>query len=672
MTRIYKSIRGAEQGSAILMAIMVSVILALLGLAYLAIADQENMISANQRNADQLVYVAETGAKMVKSWFDRPTQGPLGVTANFKFMNVDMRWDPAINAPQGVIYDRSLREVDLDNDPTTGAVAANGTTVPYFRQDAGGVFNAPVTAGGGPGPDPNYLTFWDKPYRGSVASEFRGTENGPDIRIAAGNGNWAWLDVINRDLIGNRGAQQEVGRIQQIDIYAPPIMNINGVNTRYGIATVKVTSTKWRHMDIVGNIPFVNSQSVEVGRQVVKMVLNEVPYPGPSGPFQSCLDFNVNGNVTIHWGEVTSLLGGTFGTGAESSTPPGIPWVNISNQLTGAPLDAWLTSMNDTTGITPSNGPTWFDPWFKFRSGTTITGAPAGVQPYPYGGVPGTSPADIEADNSNLFQASPPICPSFSYNTWKNVALSGGENIHYMVPTGSQDSWREDGIGGTKSLRDWVNGTDGFWFFDTTDQSPPDPNGTNLTQVLNSLSGNWWSGGFIYLNGHWKSTGAGTEDRAVIPPGEPWTDANGDGVKDPGEYVNLKYPCDLGNSDQHYVYLPGDPNAGGDCGGAGVTVNGVSYAQNARDPNGWDSEGIPFEGDVTFQGVIYTEGTFAATGNMFVFGAVVAKGGMKESGGGPTAGTPSVFFDERIVKGGWPPPELALPRTTVTFWETDQ
>ena len=31
----------------------------------------------------------------------------------------------------------------------------------------------------------------------------------------------------------------------------------------------------------------------------------------------------------------------------------------------------------------------------------------------------------------------------------------------------------------------------------------------------------------------------------------------------------------------------------------------------------------------------------------------------------------SNWFDERLIKGEWPPPDLELPRTMVTVWQTD-
>ena len=123
-----------------------------------------------------------------------------------------------------------------------------------------------------------------------------------------------------------------------------------------------------------------------------------------------------------------------------------------------------------------------------------------------------------------------------------------------------------------------------------------------------------------------------------------------------------------GTSNQFKPFPDGDPNAL--VSNTATSTNGVSYSYTTL-PNARDPQGVPFTASVTYQGVLFVQGRFQATGNMKVFGSVVTKGGMQTSGGGQTTGSPQVLFDERLIKGDWPPPELQLPRTTVTFWQTD-
>src|SRR5262245_51199647 len=156
----------SENGSALLITMMVMVILTLLGLSYLFMADTENLIAQNQRDSDQLLFVAETGAKMIKAMFDRPTYGPPSDPNSVlsRFLNTyDMR--------NSAYYDRTQRVFDHDNDPNTADVLANGTSGrPYFRQ--------------GMTVDPNlpaYLSFLDHPYRGNTVVAYMGSEAGPDM-----------------------------------------------------------------------------------------------------------------------------------------------------------------------------------------------------------------------------------------------------------------------------------------------------------------------------------------------------------------------------------------------------------------------------------------------------------------------------------------------------------
>ncbi len=627
---------GSESGSALLIVTMITVILTLLGLSYLAVADQENTIAINQRNADQLTFVSEAGAKMVKAWFDRPVEGDPN-NPIFKFMgDYDIR--------KTLYYDRTQRIFDHDNDPNTADVLADGTTgKPYYRQ------GLTLTA------DPNYLSFWDKPYRGSLAAEFKGSEAGPDIVIQANNTSVDWMDILNQRVVSpNKTVQESVGRIQRIDVYAPPIIDVGGVKTRFGIATVKITATKFKYLGKVGIVPVTNNGSVEVARQVSKMVINEVPYPGPTGPFNTCTAFDINGNIQIHWGEIVAGVNAAVGPASQlvNRTKRTVPFASVSRYLGPPNLANWITANNGTTNAD-------FDPWFKLRAGGTITGAPDpnSIQVYPY--VPITTVAN---DTTAIFQNSPSTCPAFEYQIWKNVALSGGQNIHYMVYSAT-NSYKEDGLGTAQDLKAWTNGKEGFWFFDTTDRLPPNATGSNIGGAM-GLSGTWNSAGFIYMNSDWDSTGTGGGvNRVLIPPGEPWVDADADGVADPGEYVNLKYPTSLSGGFRPYT----DGHASNPAQTASVTsTNGITYSYTTK-PSARDTQGIPFTDTIHFQGVLYVEGEFQFNGNLNVFGAVVTKGGMTST----SAGTPDIYFDERLIKGDWPPPELELPRTMVTFWETD-
>jgi hypothetical protein len=106
-----------------------------------------------------------------------------------------------------------------------------------------------------------------------------------------------------------------------------------------------------------------------------------------------------------------------------------------------------------------------------------------------------------------------------------------------------------------------------------------------------------------------------------------------------------------------------DPNAGGQTTSV-VPVTGETMTYTTS--TGRDDNGVPFLKQINWDGVIYTSGTWDATGNGNFFGSIVTRMGVTGS-----AGTADVWFDERLIKGQWPPPELTLPRTMVTVWQTD-
>lgn len=82
--------------------------------------------------------------------------------------------------------------------------------------------------------------------------------------------------------------------------------------------------------------------------------------------------------------------------------------------------------------------------------------------------------------------------------------------------------------------------------------------------------------------------------------------------------------------------------------------------------NGYDKDGGLVQLEIAFNGVFYNEGTFDATGNAIYFGSVLAEGNAEK------AGNPDIYFDERLVKGAWPPGNFGFPRVYVTSEQTDQ
>lgn len=86
--------------------------------------------------------------------------------------------------------------------------------------------------------------------------------------------------------------------------------------------------------------------------------------------------------------------------------------------------------------------------------------------------------------------------------------------------------------------------------------------------------------------------------------------------------------------------------------------------------NGWNKDGPLTYNFANVQpildGVLYNEGNFDSAGNAAYFGSILINGDIIGTG------TPEVWFDEFLVKGGWQDKFKDMPRVYVTAHETDQ
>ena len=86
-----------EEGSALVIAMLISVILALLGISFLMVAETESKLAQNEKRAAQTLYVAEAGLRTVKRWFDLT--------------------DGSLRFPAPSVVDRTQRRIIDVNDP---------------------------------------------------------------------------------------------------------------------------------------------------------------------------------------------------------------------------------------------------------------------------------------------------------------------------------------------------------------------------------------------------------------------------------------------------------------------------------------------------------------------------------------------------------------------------
>lgn len=628
------------RGSALLITMLVTAILTVLGLGFLAMADTESLIASTGRNSEQVVHTAETGVRMVKAWFDQPVSGNPSVSTQVLHRFLD-----AFDLRNPAFYDRTHRLFDHDGDPNTPFVIADGSAGrPYYRQ--GRTLWSPSS----------YLDLFHKPYRGDLTTTFMGTEDGPDILIEDRPGVVDLLDVLNQRLFTE---QMQAGRITRIAIYAPPSAPFAGTVRRRGICTVEVTAAKYRRMTNMGIIPVVAPGAEKIGEVTLRAVLSEVPGTAANGPLESCGPLTSTGPLNARWGRV--IVGGdvTLSPDLHADVASAFPYQSFPRRISGsAPGDDYYVWSNDADQ-------TIEDPWLKVLTASDIaTYAASGDQPLPY-----DQAALIDEDHSNLFQQIAGVdCGHLGYGRMKSAAASGDEAARYFAYDSATGLFKEWGTGPARSVRDWTHGQEGLFFFDTKDGlepngfGPGDPQ-TNLTPPLAIQGTDWNFSGLLYLNAESIAvSNVNGVNRVIIPPGEPFDDVNANGRRDAGEnYVNLWYPTTVVQGAPGSTFSKNP--AGGQTGNAtSPDQEFYSYSTSAA----YDAQGIPITGQVSLFGVLYNAGDIVAEGTARHYGSLIAGAAVVQNTAG--AGTPEILFDQRLNTGTWPPAEITFPRTQLSLW----
>ena len=628
----------AERGSALVLAVLIMAILSLMGLAFSLTADMEGKISVNSRQSSQALYVAEGTAWLVKSWFEDPTAASGWLVPTTSQVNRTLRW------------------VDHDNDGTFQAYST--APAPWnvvYRNGTNDLF--------------------ERPYRGNPALSLQGSEDHPDVRISVtGSSNeQSFLTSLNNALYPSFPAPMTRARILQIDVFGPPVIDIAGQKVRYGIGSVVVRAGIF---EAAGT-----AAERQVSERLVRAVINEVPYVGPAGPLQSCTRLEVNGNFEAHWGKVTAGTTLDLPASIDNKVDSSVPWYDRNRYITRdmnldgtlSPLVSGTATPDDQDGNGQydfdewvATGPALEDPWLRMwaqgdilRGGLALTPGcgSADCQPMPWFQSPST--LTNTNDHSNMAKnVTQETCPNFNYNFWKTLASSGLPNLNYYSWDPGVSAYRRNGTGAPSTFIEATNGKNGLFFFDTTDGlAPHDDNGDGTAEnfpPLIQISGmSYQAQGLIYLNGNLKTTGSGSAPGNLImpAPAEPWVDANASGTFDTGDYfVDLTYPANPSGSTWTK---------------SGMLQEGVTGTR--QDPSVDAAAAGKYALPINFYGVFYVAGQYDAAGDWIYFGSVVTQEGVANS----LTGTPRLYFDERMIKGTWPPPSLKLPRTMITRWETD-
>jgi hypothetical protein len=615
-----------EQGSALVLAVLVMAILTLLGLSYLMMADTENKIAENERLSAQALYFGEGVTREVKRWFDRPPNSATG--------------DANLSRPTIDVMKREQRVIDEDGPGPTAAVAADGTTAhPYYKvavdRDHDG-----------------FEDIFDKPYRPGLADMFVGTSAGPDVRMdrAENAATATFLDGLSEKIMPGfpAGAAGVLARIKTIDVYAPPILDTGGGNwARFGIATVSVRAQILRDPGGPGEQTLAD--------RTVTAVLNETPAGGVFGPFHSCDEVGWSNAFKVHWGAATAGATGDLPTGITAgmsrSIPrdlPATPRLDLLHGHLPADTATWNTLKAGLEGDVIE------DPWFRFFAGLSVVNWNGLGSPQV--NVPGTT----NQDHSNQFQDYPNVpCPQFDYETWKSIAKSGGSDVHYYSWAGGQN-FQENGSGTPADLETLTSGKTGLFFFDTMDALPPHDFdagnvASNLTPEITITNPSYGVRGFLYVNTEkWRVTGSPGRPATFTFPGEPFRDVNENGVKDGAgeDWINLRYTGVTNIDDPLFV--------------DDADTWEPPPATPVRD---WNPMGPSVSHDAIVWGILYLSGQFDASGTPYYNGSVVTYAGTPS--GVKTVGTANLYWDPTL-KDNWPPPGWDLPRVVLTRWQTDE
>lgn len=606
----FSGIRGRSQrGSALLVTLMVIVGLSLLGLGFVSISETESAISINQRNYNQVLSVAETGAKAVVEMFQHP-----------------------------------------DGAEDAGMLPDNLDIFKNIRyQDVGGTLQAV----GRYKPDTSWLLF-DKPFKPLNIHRFLCSEENPDVIIDRSTAQGiAYLDQLNEALF----TDSEGGEITEILVYAPPItaavtnaQNCFDGGIRFGLATIRVTGRKF---DNSGNKEDANV----IAQRTVKATIAEWPFPGPQGPVQSNANIATGGNLGVHWGKMTSE------EDMEVANPViALPWHDATHRVhfdrgyynssyewvangarkvgqvirpttTAIAADAELkkyeyrvigSSLGNTVGTEDTSGATepvwskiigdsvtdgnlalqvqysteypidgslynghpWFsqlleemfaDPWMEVRAGGDLANV-AGLTPHPYKydapsqdvnapGIAGYSGWFQDQDQTLPPNKLDVVFPKMDYNFWKEIAQAGRQEdgVFYLKPTGGENY--TDGVV-TKNFGQWINtengARSGYYFFDTKNQLNPQGPGApgvlaDPLMINSSDAGSSFLGqGFFYFNAsNFGSQGITGPDGWHNAPGEPYRDVGYRSV-DPGTgdwaWDGTNFPAPAGQNDGVWSY----------------------------------------------------------------------------------------------------------------------
>jgi hypothetical protein len=270
----------------------------------------------------------------------------------------------------------------------------------------------------------------------------------------------------------------------------------------------------------------------------------------------------------------------------------------------------------------------------------------------------GKSPSSVDAN----FPGEP--FRDIGYPTWDKTASDWK-----YCPTGSAIPCRGGAGDGLFSYQD-LNGNGKF---DVVVMLAPNWTSNDPNPVAHSSPYSMNTGTKAYVVKTWKSKAQAMADygaECTVPAvGYDGTNASNTDCSEPHEpYINLVYPSTAmdSNNKPSPVTVGWEPPTSQTYQAKvkGVTCSKTSTVDECTS-NGYDLDGALAPLDVILYGVLYNEGQYNAEGNAAYYGSVLIQDNIVKGNG-----TADVWFDEKLIKGSWAPPNM--PRVIVFNEQTDE
>ena len=700
-----------ERGSALVLTLMVMVILSVLGISFLMLADTENQIAIADRDGRQVLYVAMSGAKIVESWFNVP----------------DPAYNAFVPARAECVLDERVGDSDYDGIDDID-VPTNGLGQRYRGGTATGTYRLfdkpfrghPRDTFWGTRDNPDLMLVNDPASDDDYLDELGRLFNQADSRSLQG------LEITEIRVFAppyDTTLQQRFG-ICTVSVTAAKFLERGSTRRRLSERTVTIVLQEMPFplpgacIEAQGNVDVSGNFGVHWGGTYTEGDLalqSGSNFPGPGIPRENTsrfryadfspaapdLDLGTAGTQNL----LVQLLTGDGGDPVEIRDPWGAfragqdileatneqdqPWpYDYTNGVTD---DRSIFFQNQNYAFPELD----YDFWKSFTQTRArnawyfkYAGDPGGGAPlYRKNGIgaalalqhflntenPGVNPGIYFFDtaNSRNPQDGGPgvLVPELKINSGTIDSATGAMIMEGLIYTNATlvDS---SGISG-HTVRRRVN-MPGEPFLDSGIDIDRDGVVGSDFEEIETIGNNIWDFAFF---GSTESDGQAydelynTPDFDAFEVSHRYVDGEvphahddprllADTVHEP--FLNLAYPDVDAPLDPILVDFDAEITAerlmGGDRDEDGVEDVLTSLR---------DRRGALVDLDIIVNGIWYNEGRYEGSGNLPVYGSILMKQGFAATG------SPDIFFNEGIVLGDFPPPEMQIPRVYISQVDTD-